>query len=97
MGIISDLPDNARWIAESFIEHWNGRGYDAEFWRTDCSLVFEEIVEDARRLLASRKVPTSDQLLFDLFVIVTLNFAHSASRQRSFRKFAGIRKSFFRT
>lgn len=81
-------------------------GYDAHFWRyADCKTAFGWIIQ-----LAINELPLGDwmtaeidaykpenqELAFNLFQIVTLNFAYSASTNAKQRKFMGIRKGLFR-
>jgi hypothetical protein len=87
---IGFLPSIVRPLVGSFIDAWNLRIYDREFWRTDCATVLDAIVEDARNRLIAAQAPTDDETLFNMFQIVTLNFAWSASDQPKFRKFIGI-------
>lgn len=79
-----------------FIDRWNVRVYDRAFWDADCAPVFDEIVEDARTVLRTRGLPADDETLSDLFQIVTLNDAYSASDQRKIREFMRIRRSWWR-
>ncbi|MBI3974585.1 MAG: hypothetical protein HY332_25185 [Chloroflexi bacterium] len=45
-GTVDLLPPAARVLAEGFIDRWNTRVYDAAFWRSDCSDVFDQIIEE---------------------------------------------------
>ena len=96
LGTIEFLPPMARHLAEDFIDRWNLRAYDHELWQTDCSTVFDEILADAREILEATGAPTDDKTLFNMFQIVTLSYAYSASDQPKMRKFIGIRKGLFR-
>ncbi len=84
------LPESAFEIAIGFIDIWNDRGYDKSLWSKDTSEVFLAIVEDARSLLSSAGIPIDDETLFNMFQIVVLSYAYSASDQRKMRKFIGI-------
>lgn len=87
---IAMLPESAFEIAIGFIDIWNDRGYDKSLWSKDTSEVFLAIVEDARSLLSSAGIPIDDETLFNMFQIVVLSYAYSASDQRKMRKFIGI-------
>lgn len=87
---IALLPDAARGIAEGFIDRWNVRAYDQGFWQQDTANVFDEIVADARSTLRPLGLETDDEVVFNLFNIVVLNYAYSAYDQPKMRKFMGI-------
>ncbi len=74
-------------LAVDFIDRWNERVYEKSFWQTDTSEVFSEIIEDARSLLLSINAPTNDETLFNMFQVVILSYAYSASDQPTMRKF----------
>jgi len=84
------LPPSARYLSVAFIERWNERSYEKEFWQKDTSKVFSEIVEDARAALAWVDASTDDETLFNMFQIVALSYAYSASDQPNMREFIGI-------
>lgn len=84
------LPPDARSLAMDFIDRWNERVYEKQFWRMDTSEVFSDIVEDARSLLVSAGAPTDDETLFNMCQIVILSYAYSAVQQKNMRKFIGI-------
>lgn len=72
-------------------------GYDSDFWRTaTCRGAYEIVMNAAQQTFPGLDAKTqSETVLFGMFQIVTLNFAYSASTQRSQRKFMGIRKGLF--
>jgi len=90
-GTTQILSLSAQSLTESFIDRWNERVYDKEFWRKDTSDVFSEIIEDARSALSSVNAPTDDETLFNMFQIVVLSYAYSASTQPKMQKFIGIK------
>jgi len=90
IGTTQMLPPSARPLVEPFIDRWNLSVYDKEFWQTDASQVFSRIVDDARVILQTADAPTDDEILFNMFQIVTLTYAYSASRQAKMRKFIGM-------
>ena len=55
----------------------------------------EEIIKDAAEVLLQVGARPDDETLFNIFQLVTLNFALAASLQPKMRKFAGIKKGFF--
>jgi hypothetical protein len=81
------LPQYAQSLATSFIDRWNERAYEKEFWQMDTSEVFSNITEDARLLLQSSGAPIDDEILFSMFQVVILNYACTASYQPSMQKF----------
>ena len=60
---------------------------------TSTSEVFSEIIEDARSLLLSINAPTDDETLFNMFQVVILSYAYSASDQPAMRKFIEDKKN----
>ncbi len=87
---IASLPPSARSISIDFVERWIEYSYSKEFWQKPTSKVFSEIVEDARSALAWADAPTDDETLLNMFHVVVLSYAHSASDQPNMREFIGI-------
>jgi hypothetical protein len=73
----------------------NTRVYDPDFWRTYCAEVLDQIIADARDVLDSAGVPAEDEILFNMFQVLTMNFAVLASDQPNMRKLAGIKRGWF--
>ncbi len=94
-GTVRLLPAPIQPLVEGFIDRWNERAYDAAFWSRDTAAVFDEIIADGRRLLASASVDQDDETLFNLFNIITLSFAYSAHDQPKMRKFMGLKTAGF--
>lgn len=92
-GTIDLLPERARTLVEGFIDRWNVRAYDEQFWKTDTALVFEEITGDARSVLSSLGLSTDDEVVFNMFNIIVLNYAYSAYDQPKMRSFMGLSAS----
>ncbi len=86
------LPSEVQPTVEAFIDQWNERARDRELWETDCAAIFDEIVGDARLLVRQLGVVEDDDTLFNMFQVVTLNYAYSADHERSFRQFTGLTK-----
>lgn len=95
LGTIEMIPLEIHQALEDYIDRWNLRGYDKHFWITDCADVFDEMIQDARAVLQYSGMPEEDEILFNFFQVVTLNFASMASEQPKLRKFAGIKKGLF--
>lgn len=92
LGTVALLPEAARDLVEGFIDRWNTRVYDQEFWRKDTADVFEEIIEDARNILRPLGLAENDKAAFNLFNIVVLNYAYNAYNQPGMREFIGINR-----
>ena len=91
------LPQEVKHLAEGFIDTWNEQVYNKEFWSKDTSEIFTMIIEDAREVLHEENIPVDDETLFNMFQIVVLSFAYSASNQPKMQEFIGItsvKKSF---
>ena len=77
-----------------WIDRWNAKVYNKEFWQTDTSTVFREIIDDARIFLRSRNITDfTDDSLFNMFNIIVMGFAYSAEDQPKMREFIGIKRS----
>lgn len=88
-GTIALLPEATRGLAEQFIDRWNARAYDQEFWQRDTAGVFDDIISDARSALRPLGLATDDEAAFNLFNIIVLNYAYSAYDQPKMREFMG--------
>lgn len=94
-GTIQLLPDWFRPWMEGLIDEWSETGRYSGFWQTDCAVVFDHILQSARNVVAFTDNNINDDDLFNIFQVITLNFASMASQHRELRKFARIRKGFF--
>ncbi len=90
IGTLAMLSESAYQLDVDFIDKWNERVYEQSFRGKDTSEVFVEIIDDARSFLLSVGIPTDDETLFNMFQIVVLSYAYSASDQPTKRKFIGI-------
>jgi len=72
-GTVSMLPEAARPLAEGFIDRWNLRAYDQQFWQRDTAIVFDEIIDDARGVLRPLGLAADDEAAFNMFNIVVLS------------------------
>lgn len=93
-GTVDLLPESTRNLVEEFIDRWNTRAYNRDFWQRDTADVFDEIINDARSILRPLGLATDDETAFNFFQIVVLNYAYSAYDQPKMREFMGIRPSF---
>ena len=84
------LPEVARGLAEGFIDRWNSRAYNPQFWQRDTASVLDEIIDDARTVLGPLGLATDDEAAFNLFNIVVMNYAYSASDKPKMREIMGI-------
>ncbi len=89
------LPTGTISYLVEFCDRWNLKAYDANFWEEDCAEVFTKIMDDAAEVLLQSGIRPDDETLFNIFQLVTLNFALAASLQPKMRKFAGIKKGLF--
>ncbi len=72
------FPEEARGLVEGFIDRWNLRAYDRDFWQTDTASVFDEITEDAKNVISDIGLAVNDDILFNIFNIVVLSYGYSA-------------------
>ena len=92
---IEMLPEEARPLAEPFIDRWNDRAYEKDFWQMDTATVFDEIIDDARSVLSESGVQFDGEALFNMFNIIILSYAYSAYDQPKMKEFIGICSSKF--
>ena len=83
------LPASVRKLANSFIDFWIQPDfvYNPEFWQSDSSSIFSEVLKTARNTLSLQNAPTDDATLFYMFQLVVLNYAYSGVDQPEMRKF----------
>ena len=95
-GCVEALDEDEAEAACRLIDEYNLLGYDKAFWRRDCAQVLVDICRRFAELLRRLGREAEDKIKFDVFQLVTLNFAQMALKQPALRKHAGIRRSFFR-
>jgi hypothetical protein len=64
---VATLPEEAHGLVEAFIDRWNVRVYDKDFWQSDTASVFDEITRDARDGLFGAGLAADDDTLFNMF------------------------------
>lgn len=89
-GLVAMLPESARGLVEEFIDRWNCRIYEHDFWQQDTAAAFDEILDDARNHLKPLGLAADDEAAFGLFNIIVMNYAYSAYDQPKMREFMGI-------
>jgi len=94
-GTVEMLPEEAKPLVESFIDRWNGRAYEKELWKRDTKSVFDEIIDDARRVLHESGITSDDEILFNMFNIIVLSYAYNAYDQPKMREFIGVNSGRF--
>ena len=94
-GSIEMLPDETKPLVEQFIDRWNVRAYEKDFWQMDTASVFDAIIKDARSVLFASKIQFDDDALFNMFNIIVLSYAYSAYDQPKMREFIGMRSTQF--
>ncbi|HCO96666.1 MAG TPA: hypothetical protein DIU00_22465 [Phycisphaerales bacterium] len=87
------LTDQERNVAEVLIDEYNRMGYNSAFWHRDLGDVFQEICNRFAELMSQVGTTADDKVKFNVFQIITMNFALQARDQKELRKFAGIRRS----
>jgi len=95
LGTIGFLPPSVSQLTEEFIDRWNIYAYSKEFWNEDTSNIFDHIISDANALLSENnqeEYADDNEILFNLFQVIVLNFAYTAVSQPKMREFIGIKK-----
>jgi hypothetical protein len=91
MGTIEMLPHKVQHLAMDFIDRWNEQCHKKGFWQIDTSEMLIMITEDARKIFKEKHIPIDDETLFNMFQIIVLSYAYSASDQPRMREFIGIK------
>ena len=81
-------------VAEKLIDEFNQQGYNQAFWRSDAGEVLSSVSRDLNDAFFPTKAEPAG--IFNVFQIITGNFAWLAHEQKSLRKFAGIRLGWLR-
>lgn len=76
-------------IVEPMIDTFNRHGYDKSFWMKDAADILSSISCDLND--AFFPATADPAAVFDVFQLVTGNFAWMAYQQKSLRKFIGVR------
>lgn len=93
--LLGSLPADARDAAERLADRWDRRMESTELWVEDGDAAVDRICGEAADLLRERDTDPADDLLFDLFEVVTLRFALGAARSGDIRRVMGIRRRGF--
>ncbi len=93
--LVGSLPAEARNTAEHLADRWDQRMETTELWAEAGDAAVDRICGEAANLLRERDAEPADDLLFDLFEVVTLRFALGAARSGDLRRVMGIRRRGF--
>lgn len=93
--LLGSLPSEARDAAEELADRWDRRMEATELWGEEGDAAVDRICGEAAELLRERDADPADDLLFDLFEVVTLRFALGATRSGDIRRVMGIRRRGF--
>lgn len=93
--VLAGLPGEAREAAGRLAERWDGRMRETSLWEETGDTAVDRICSEAAELLRDRGTEPADDLLFDLFEVVTLRFALGAVRNREIRQLMGVRREGF--
>lgn len=93
--LLGSLPTEARDAAEHLADRWDRRMETTDLWSLGGDAAVDRICGEAAELLRERETEPADDLLFDLFEVVTLRFALGAARSGDIRQVMGIRRRGF--
>lgn len=93
--LLGSLPVEARDAAEHLADRWDRRMETTDLWSLGGDAAVDRICGEAADLLRERETEPADDLLFDLFEVVTLRFALGAARSGEIRRIVGIRRRGF--
>lgn len=94
-GTFEMLPEEAKPLVEPFIDRWNIKAYEKDFWQMDTATVFDGIIDDSKSVFSEYGIQFDDETLFNMFNIIVLSYAYSAYDQPKMKKFMGIHSSKF--
>jgi hypothetical protein len=95
-GTIAMLPQDMQHLSEYWIDYGNQWINDPNFWTSDGSTALTTITNGAKEFLEYHDLHeyvNDDETLFNMFQILVLNYAYTASVEPNFRKFIGIQKA----
>ena len=92
---IEALNDEERDVAEKMIDIFNQMGAEKRFWQRDCGKIFEQIWCMFFVTMSERGKQGDNKIAFNIFQLITMNFAIHASQSKELRKVMGIRKNLF--
>lgn len=91
MGTIELFPEHAKNLAVDFIDRWNMIALNNKnLWSYNTSKVFCNVIEDAKNVFCKNNIQYDDEMLFNMFQIVVMSYAYSASINPRLRKAMGI-------
>lgn len=92
--ILLNLPRPMRHFAASWSIRWYARASDRDLWNMECADALSLITEDAKAFLTNKGIPGpyDDDVLFDLFVLVVIQFAGSAGENTMIAGYIPSRK-----
>jgi len=90
---VEALTVEERKVAEGLIDEYNHRGYQQDFWRRDCADILKDICNEFAQAMSHVGSNTDERIMFNMFQIITMNFALQARNHKGLRAFAGIRKN----
>lgn len=93
--LLGSLPADARDVAERLADRWDRRMETTQLWAEDGDAAVDRICGEAADLLRERETEPADDLLFDLFEVITLRFALGAARSGEVRRVMDIRRQGF--
>ena len=92
---VEALDSEEREVAEHMIDILNQMGSEKNFWRRNCSEVFQQIWCMFLVTMSNRGRSGENKIAFNIFQLITMNFADHASQSAEVRKFMGIRRGMF--
>lgn len=93
--LMGSLPDEGREAAHDLARRWDDRLAETELWGEAGDAAVDRICGEAADLLRRRGTEPSEDVLFDLFEVVTLRFALGASRSGEICDLMGVRRRGF--
>ena len=94
-GCIDAMNSEERDLAVHMIDLYNCSAMDQSFWRRDCSVVFEQIWLQFFVQMSARGRKAENKMAFNIFQLITLNFAIHALGSKELIRQMGLRRSVF--
>lgn len=84
-----------REAAKTILKIYDGYALDGNFWLTDTGKVLYDMSKSFEEILEAKDCQVEDKMKFNLFQLVSSNFAVIVLHDKELRKIAHIRKSWF--
>jgi len=90
---VSRLSKDERGVADVLIDEYDQICYRQDFWQLNCVEAVKDICGKFAEEMSAAGLVADEKNMYNVFEVITLNFALQARDKKELRDFAGIRKS----